>query len=142
MGNRAAVTSVVFVLAIFAAFVLIGVLFGSGPSDFAQAGNNQPTTTTTTEPPPEGVVIVRVSNGSFRPSNLQVQLNEISIVKWVNEDDRDYLLAGRAGEFETELPAGAEFEFDFSTLEPGIYRYFAEIGFQRIPGSIDTRPTQ
>jgi hypothetical protein len=135
-------TSIVFVLAVFAVFVLLGVLFQSEPSDAVQAGSRQPTTTTTTEPPPEGVVVVRVSNGSFKPSNLQVQLSEISIVKWVNEDERDYLLAGRAGEFETPLPAGGEFEFDFSTLEPGIYRYFAEIGFQRIPGSIDTRPTQ
>ena len=142
MGARAAITSIVFVLATFAIFVALGLLFESSPSDSAQASAQAPTTTTTTEPPPEGVVFVRVVNGSFRPSNLQVELDEISIVRWVNEDERDYLLAGRDGEFETLLPAGAEFEFDFSTLPPDIYRYFAEIGFQRIPGSIDTRPTQ
>ena len=93
-------------------------------------------------PAPEGVVVVRMANGAFRPSNLQIQLEETSIVKWVNEDDREYLLAGRDGEFETTLVPGGEFEFDFATLAPGIYRYFAEVGFQRIPGSVDTRPTQ
>jgi hypothetical protein len=36
----------------------------------------------------------------------------------------------------------SQFEFDFSTVEPAIYRQKASIGFNRIPGSVDTRPEQ
>ncbi len=31
------------------------------------------------------------------------------------------------------------FEFDFSALEPEIYRYYTFIGNQRVPGMVDTR---
>ena len=43
--------------------------------------------------------------------------------------------------FESELLLpGNTFEFDFSGLEPAIYRYYTFIGNQRIPGMVDTRP--
>lgn len=32
--------------------------------------------------------------------------------------------------------------FDFSTLPPAIHRYNATLGFNRVPGSVDTRPDQ
>ncbi len=60
----------------------------------------------------------------------------------MNGDSREYLLADKGGLFEVTLAPGDEFEFDYSTLEPDIYRVFATVGFNRIPGTIDTRPAQ
>ncbi len=117
----------------------------SGPSDAALAGGREPTTTTTTEPPPEGVVIVVIEGGRFRPSNLKIDLNEFQIVEWRHEDvaEREYTLEARNGEFTSDLlTPGDTYRFDFSELEPGIYRYFSFLGNNRIPGSIDTRPAQ
>lgn len=121
------------------------VACGSGPSPEVLASQRRPATTTTTEPPPEGVVFVRISNGAFRPSNLEIDPAETPIVRWVHEDspEREYVLEERGGLFTSEaLTPGDTFEFDFSTLEPGIYRYFANIGLNRIPGTVDTRPDQ
>jgi len=87
-------------------------------------------------------MVVRINNGSFRPSNVQLDLDEVWIVRWVNEDAREYILADKDDRFETTLAEGDEFEFDYSTLEPGIYRVSATVGRQRIPGTIDTRPEQ
>ncbi len=114
----------------------------SGPS----SANLRPaTTTTTTEPPPEGVETILITNGRFRPANLKIDLDETPIVQWVHEDsaERTYVVTAREGEFESaELFPGDVFEFDFSTLEPGIYRYASFVGNARIPGSVDTRPDQ
>jgi len=141
--KRNAVSAALIVVGAFVIFAVIGLTIRSGPSEAALESNRKPTTTSTTEPPPEGVVVVRIDNGSFRPSNLQMDLNEVWIVEWVNEDDQTYVIQGRKGEFESPpLEKGDRFQFDFSTLEPGIYRYFAEVGAQRIPGSVDTRPDQ
>jgi len=135
--------STILVAGIVAVLLVVGSIVSSEASDETQAAGRLPTTTTTTEPPPEGVVVVSLDNGSFRPSNLAMDLNEFQIVKWINEDEREYVLVGSGGIFESEpLTQGDTFEFDFSTLEPGIYRYNALIGFQRIPGSVDTRPEQ
>lgn len=118
----------------------------SGPSDQAVEANRQPTTTTTTEAPPEGVQVVIIEGGRFRPSNVKLDLNEIWIVEWRHEDeaDREYTLEAGAGDWETSptLAAGDTFQVDFSQLPPDIYRYFAYLGNNRIPGSIDSRPTQ
>jgi len=118
----------------------------SGPSDQALAANRQPTTTTTTEPPPQGVQVVIIEGGRFRPSNVELDLDEIWIIQWRHEDeaDREYILEAREGEWETSptLASGDTFQVDFSQLPPGIYRYFAYLGNNRIPGSIDTRPSQ
>lgn len=129
-------------LIIAAVFALVASACASGPSS---DDLNAPTTTTTTEPPPEGVVVVTINNGAFRPSNLDVDLNETPIVRWLHEDtaEREYVIEARNGEFKSEpMNPGDSFEFDFSTLEPGIYRYFSFLGLTRVPGTVDTRPEQ
>jgi hypothetical protein len=123
---------------------------GSGPSQAALDRNQAPATTTTTEPPPEGVTVVIIENGKFTPSNLEIALEEIWIVKWENQDPpREYQITSRDRNAEGEslfespvLAPGDTWEFDFSTLEPDIYRYNTYIGNQRIPGLVDTRPAR
>ncbi len=129
-------------LLVAAVFALVATACASGPSS---ENLRPPTTTTTTEPPPEGVVIVSINNGAFRPSNLDVDIDETPIVRWVHEDtaDREYVVEARNGEFQSPpLNTGDTFEFDFSTLEPAIYRYFSFLGLTRVPGTVDTRPEQ
>ena len=100
-------------------------------------GTNSPTTTTM---PPEGVVIVRINNGTFKPALLQISLENQWIVRWVNEDTREYVVAMR-DQFESPtLAQGDSFEFNFRDLEPALYRYYTFSGNQRIPGQVDTRP--
>ncbi|MEN8112956.1 MAG: cupredoxin domain-containing protein [Actinomycetota bacterium] len=142
MKSRVFVKSLALIASVVALLLVMGFAFESSPADEIVAADRQPTTTTTTEPPPEGVLKVRIDNGSFRPSNVKLNLEEAWIVRWVNEDPREYMLADKDGLFETTLAEGDEFEFDYSTLEPGIYRVFATVGFQRIPGTIDSRPEQ
>lgn len=143
MGRRNLINSTILVVVVFAALVIIGSLLESGPSQETIDADRRPTTTTTTEPPPEGVVIVKISNGVFRPANLKLDVSEIQSVQWVNEDDVEYVIIGSGGIFESPpLNNGDTYEFDFSTLPPGIHRYNAVIGFQRLPGSVDTRPDQ
>ena len=142
MDSRTIMKSAAFVVAVFVILVVFGTLRTSGPSEATIEADNRPVVTTTTEPPPEGIVVVRIDNGIFRPANLKLDLEEIWIVRWVNDDEIEYLLQGTEDEFEATLPPGAEFEFDFSTLEPDIHRYRAFVGFNRIPGSVDTRPEQ
>ncbi len=129
--------------------VVVAMMLGacaSGPSESALAADKKPTTTTTTEPPPEGIAIVTISNGRFSPSNLKMDLNEFWIVEWRQEDtgDREYVIEAREGEFESSPPLkpGDTFQVDFSDLPPGIYRYYSYLGNNRIPGSVDTRPSQ
>ena len=129
--------------------VLLALVLGacaSGPSEEALAAARAPTTTTTTEPPPEGITIVIIEGGRFRPSNLKIDLNEFQIVEWRHEDEaaREYVIEAREGEFEPSptLAAGDTFQVDFSELEPGIYRYFSFLGNNRIPGSVDTRRSE
>ena len=117
----------------------------SGPSDAALESGKVPVSTTTTEPPPEGITIVIIEGGRFRPSNLSLDLEESWIVEWRHEDvaEREYTIEARNGEFTSELMTpGDTFQVDFTELEPGIYRYFSFLGNNRIPGSIDTRPEQ
>lgn len=124
---------------------LVAGACGSGPTEAVLAQGRVPQTTTTTEPPPEGVVIVTISNGAFRPSNLDVDLDVATIVEWRHEDtgDREYVIEARTGEFMSEpLNAGDRFQVDFSELPPDIYRYFAILGNTRVPGTVDTRPEQ
>lgn len=135
--------STILVIVVFAVLILVGATRSSSPSNATQESGRAPTTTTTTEPPPEGVTIVRLSNGVFRPANLAINIDEVQVVQWINEDPREYVIVGSGGTFESPpLNQGDTFEFDFSTLEPAIHRYNALIGFQRIPGSVDTRPEQ
>ncbi len=129
--------------------LLVASACASGPSAEAIAQDRRPATTTTTEPPPEGVFRVRISNASFRPANLTIDLDEIQTIRWVNEDDREYTIISRQrgddGErlFESPLLGpGDEWEFDFTTLEPAVHRYFMTLGAQTIPGLVDTRPAQ
>jgi len=123
------------------ALALVLAACGSGPSDEALARNEPPPTTSTTTLPPEGVVVVTITNGKFTPALLEINLEENWIVRWVNDDPpREYVLISR-DVFESELLLpGSTFEFDFSGLEPAIYRYYTFIGNQRIPGMVDTRP--
>jgi plastocyanin len=123
------------------ALALVLAACASGPSHDALVRNEPPPTTTTTTLPPEGVVVVTIKNGKFSPALLQIKLDETWIVRWVNEDPpREYVLTARDLFESGTLAPGDSFEFDFSTLEPGIYRYYTYIGNQRIPGSVDTRP--
>ena len=142
MDNRTIVKSVLLVLGVVAVLFIGGFALTSSPSAHVTESAKPPTTTTTTEPPPEGVFIIAIDNGSFRPSNVLLDIDETWIVKWVNADPREYMLADKEGLFEVTLAEGDEFEFDYSTLPAGIYRVFATVGFQRIPGTIDTRPEQ
>jgi len=142
LGRRNVITSAVLVVGLFAVLVVVGSLRTSTPSSATVEADRKPTTTTTTEPPPEGVTVVRISNGVFRPANLRIDLDVIQTVKWINEDDREYNLVSSNEEFDVVLAPGDEFEFDYSTVEPAINRYNALVGFQRIPGSVDSRPTQ
>ncbi len=133
------------IIALMALGALLLTACGSGPTEAVLAAGRIPATTTTTEAPPEGVVVVTITNGSFRPSNLKLDLNEQWIVEWQHEDtdDREYVLEGRNGEFiSPTLVNGDVYQWDLSELEPGIYRYFTWLGQQRVPGSIDTRPDQ
>lgn len=129
--------------------VIVALALGacsSGPSDSALEADRAPTTTTTTEPPPEGITVVIIEGGRFRPSNLKLDLNEFWIVEWRHEDseDREYNIEARNGDWEPSGPMGPGdvFQVDLSQFEPGIYRYYSFLGNNRIPGSIDTRPQQ
>lgn len=142
MDSRSIMKSMLLVVGAFAILLVLGALNTSTPSASTIEADRQPTTTTTTEPPPEGVTVVLIDNGVFRPANLKIDLDEIWIVQWINEDPREYVLVDSDGNFETTLAEGDVFEFDYSTLEPGIHRYKALIGMQRIPGAVDSRPKQ
>lgn len=127
-----------------AVLALLAAACGSGPSPEALGRNLLPSTTTTTEPPPEGVVVVVISNGRFAPSNLNLDLDRLWIVRWENQDPpREYQIESRDGVFESPvLGPGESFEVDFSELPQGLYRYHTWLGNQRIPGLVDTRPTR
>ena len=122
------------------ALALIVTACASGPSPEAIERDQAPPSTTTTTLPPEGVVIVRINNGTFKPALLQISLENQWIVRWVNEDTREYVVAMR-DQFESPtLAQGDSFEFNFRDLEPALYRYYTFSGNQRIPGQVDTRP--
>jgi len=142
VGSRNIVKSALLIGGVFVVLLGLGLLKTSQASEATLEAGRQPTTTTTTEPPPEGITVVRINNGAFRPSNLAMDLNEVWIVQWINEDPREYTLVDSEGAFEITLGANEVFEFDYSSLEPGIHRYKALIGRLGIPGSVDTRPEQ
>jgi len=141
LGRRTLIKSAVLVFAVFLVFAVVGSLITSSPSNAVVEADRKPTTTTTTEPPPEGVAFVQIINGAFRPAILPLDLEVVQTVLWTNEDDVTYLLTSSIWD-DVEIEPGGQFEFDFSQLEPAIYRYNGTIGFQRIPGSVDTRPDQ
>jgi hypothetical protein len=128
--------------------ILIALTLGlaacsSGPSYEALVRNQPPPTTTTTTLPPPGVVLVTIDNGKFTPAVLTIDLTQQWIVRWVNDDPpREYVLTCRDVFESPLLQPGDSFEFDFSTLEPAIYRYYTFIGNQRVPGMVDTRPAR
>lgn len=150
MNNRSMTSAAVFVGIVFVTLLVLGSVLTSGPSQATIDADRQPTTTSTTEPPPEGVVIVYIENGVLRPSNLEIDLEVIQTVKWINLDDRPFIIKGsKEAPFESAvLNQGDEFSFDYSTVGPGLYRYKAEldsnslIGGVRIPGIVDSRPSQ
>ena len=139
---------------------LVAVACASGPSDAASERNQQPSTTTTTEPPPEGVVIVSIRNGSFSPSNLEIDLGETWIVEWQHNDapinladgtvqTREYQILSRDRNedrsFLFESPVmnfGDTYQVDFSAYPEDLYRYNTFLGAQRIPGLVDTRASR
>jgi hypothetical protein len=127
------------------ALVLFSAACGSGPSPEALERNQPPLTTTTTEAAPAEVVVVTIENGKFSPSVLEIDLTKQWIVRWDNDDPpREYSIISRtAGLFESPIiKPGESWEFDFSTMEPGLYRYSTYLGDQRIPGLVDTRPAR
>jgi hypothetical protein len=141
LGRTTLIKSAVLVFAVFLVFTVVGSLIASTPSDAVVEADRKPTTTTTTEPPPEGVAFIQILNGAFRPAILPLDLDVVQTVLWTNEDDVSYLLTSQVWD-DVEIGPGDQFEFDFSALPPAIYRYSGTIGFQRIPGSVDTRPSQ
>jgi hypothetical protein len=118
---------------------------GSGPSEAAIA-EGPPITTTTTEAPPEGVRVVVISNGVFRPQILEFQLTEASLVEFRHQDQErfQYVIRWENEVFpdSPELSRGDTYTVDFSTLPPDFYRYSAQLGLNSIPGSVDTRAAQ
>lgn len=147
-------------IAVLAVLGLVLAACGSGPSPEALERNVAPSTTTTTEPPPEGVIIVRIENGRFAPSNLEIDLDETWLVEWHHQDapitnqdgttvERIYQITARDrdenGDFifeSPELAFGDVFQVDFRAFEPALYRYNTFLGMQRIPGLVDTRPSR
>lgn len=136
-------TSGLWLVAVFAVVALSAC--GSGPSADALA-QGPPTSTTTTEAPPEGVKVVLISNGVFRPQILEFQLSEASLVEFRHQDRErfQYVITWEGGIFpdSPELAAGDTYTVDFSTIPPGFYRYSAKLGLSVIPGSVDTRAEQ
>ena len=98
--------SALLVIGIAAVFLVMGLAIESEPSVSVAEAETKPTTTTTTEPPPTGVFVVRLDNGTFRPANVALDLDETWIVKWVNEDPREYILADKDDHFEVTLAPG------------------------------------
>lgn len=136
-------------LALVAALGLVAVACSSGPSDEVLASGRKASVTTTTEAPPEGVFVVSIVDGAFRPSNVAIDVDVTPIVEWRHEDsdDREYLIEARERDGEVPfisetLTNGDVFQVDFSLLPLDIYRYGAVIGLTRVPGTIDTRPEQ
>lgn len=132
--------------ALVAVAVMVAVAScGSGPSPAAIAGG-PPTSTTTTEAPPEGVKVVLISNGVFRPQILEFELDEANIVEFRHQDRErfTYVIRWENGIFpdSPELARDDVYQVDMSTLPPGFYRYSAQLGLNQIPGSIDTRAAQ
>ena len=149
MAKRTVFNSALLVAGVFVAVLVVGAVLQSGPSQATIDADRQPTSTTTTEPPPEGVTIVFIDNGVLRPSNLEIDTTAIQVVKWINRDDREFILEESNGLFVSEpLGVGDEFEYDFSTQPNGLYRYKAILvtdslfGGVRIPGLVDTRAAQ
>jgi len=147
--NRIIFRSALFLSAVFVGLIVLGSVLTSGPSQATIDGGRQPTSTTTTEPPPEGVFIVFIDNGVLRPSNLAINLDVVQSVQWINRDEREFFLEEADGNFVSDpLAKGDMFEFDFSTLPPGLYRYKAVLvtdsifGGVRIPGLVDSRAEQ
>jgi len=149
VAKRTVFSSALLVAGVFVAVLVVGAVLQSGPSQATIDADRQPTSTTTTEPPPEGVTIVFIDNGVLRPSNLEIDTTAIQVVKWINRDDREFILEESNGLFVSEpLGGGGEFEYDFSTQPNGLYRYKAILvtdslfGGVRIPGLVDTRAAQ
>ena len=149
MAKRTVFSSALLVAGVFVVVLVVGAVLQSGPSQATIGADRQPTSTTTTEPPPEGVTIVFIDNGVLRPSNLEIDTTAIQVVKWINRDDREFILEESNGLFVSEpLGVGDEFEYDFSTQPNGLYRYKAILvtdslfGGVRIPGLVDTRAAQ
>lgn len=142
---------IITTIVVVAGLILIGAGTSSGPSEDAAAKEERPPTTTTTEPPPEGVAIVKITGGAFRPSNLDIDLTLTPIVQWRHEDepDRLYVITSRDVDdngdpvfISEEMTTGDVFEVDFGAMEPDIHRYFSFLGNNRIPGTVDSRPQQ
>ena len=131
---------------------LVAAACGSGPSPEALERNRRIATTTTTEPPPPGTAVIKIVNGAFAPAIIEIDLDQTPIVEWRHEDTREgavYVISTttrlESGEIpfqSEELALGDSFSVDFGQLPPNIYRYFALAGFNRLPGTIDTRPKQ
>ncbi len=149
MANRTVFRSALTVAAVFVGLIVLGAVLTSGPSQATIDAGRLPTSTTTTEPPPEGVTVVFIDNGVLRPSNLEINTEAVQIVQWINRDEREFIMEDSTGNFVSEpMRKGDMFEFDYSTLPPGLYRYKAILvtdsifGGVRIPGLVDSRAEQ
>ncbi|MEE8330748.1 MAG: hypothetical protein V3R84_03170 [Acidimicrobiia bacterium] len=125
------------------ALLIVAGSCASGPSEAAKLRDVAPATTTTTVPLPEGIQLVKILNASFQPAVLDLDTTEVPIVRWENIDDIEYTIFARGKEFESPvIPPGGTWDFDFTSLELGVYRYFIVRGAQTIPGLVDTRTAQ
>lgn len=130
---------------------LVAAACGSGPSPEAVARDRRIATTTTTEPPPADTTVIKIVNGAFAPAIVEIDLDVTPIIEWRHEDTREnavYVISTTTrvdGELpfqSEELVFGDVFRVNFGELPPNIYRYFALAGFNRLPGTIDSRPSQ
>ena len=137
------------------ALLIVAASCASGPSEAAKLRNLAPATTTTTVPLPEGIQLVKILNASFQPSVLELDTTELPTVRWENTDDVEYTIFSRDKVpdpadasvriplFESPpIPPGGTWDFDFTSLDLGVYRYFIVRGAQTIPGLVDTRTAQ
>jgi plastocyanin len=123
--------------------IALAAACASGPSAEVAARGLRPSVTTTTEPLAEGIVLIKIFNAAFQPAVIDLDPSRFPVVRWENTDDVEYTIFARGDEFESPvIQPGMTWDFDFSTLEPGVYRYFTVRGAQSIPGLIDTRPAQ
>jgi hypothetical protein len=84
--------------------------------------------------------IVVIDDGVFQPPMAVLDPIEQQKVRWINRDGREIVIESDDGLFASPtLAEGDEWEFDFSTLEPGMYRYHFTDFNEQVPGIIDTR---
>lgn len=100
-----------------------------------------PPTTAATPPPSTAASVdetVTIHNGVVHPASLDLTTRSSGIVRFANEDDEPRTLTFRGDLGEFEIGAGDEVAIDFTGEQPGVYRYYVQVGDARSPGLVDT----